>query len=162
MDIKIAKPSDLIELVYLSKVCSFEMNSIQFFFINYFNKYISPLILQNDVYVCRLNECSVGLLAINYPEIEENSNVKWTDNSGKFMTTHILVHPKWKESNIYNNLLDFAENTAKEKGYLSIRIYASADNLISLEALKNKDFQKAGEFKILYFNNSFVCFEKII
>lgn len=160
MSISIAKSCDLIEIMYLLKVCSNEMNSAGCFF-NFFRPQISGLIDKGDLYAYRNNnESTVALLALNTNNIEEYKKIDWKFNSGKILFIRILIHPKWRKFGIGKEFLDIVEKYAFEHSFQSIRLDVFADNRIAVDVLTDAQYKKAGEINLPFQTTSFICFEK--
>jgi GNAT superfamily N-acetyltransferase len=162
MSIIKAVPSDLVEVMYLLRVCSIEMNSMGCLYWNFFSQQIPELIHKGGLFRYMDNESTVGVIALNNKNADEYDAINWKYTQGKILPVRILVHPKWHNKGVGVNLLTFAEHYALENNYSSIRIDISTNNSYGFKLMDLAKYREAGELHLPFHSAPFICFEKEI
>ncbi len=163
MNISLVKENDLVEVMYLLKVCTFDLNSKGCMYWHFVIPQVMDDLKNNRLYMLRENEVCLGIMTLEENISEEYKKVKWQNNGSKVLTVYrLVVHPNWsrEEAGIKDKLLKYAEDYAKQNGYESIRIDVFGDNYDTIEKFKQMQYLKAGEIHMPYQITPFVCFEK--
>ena len=165
--IKKASIIDLNQLYSLTKSCAKHMIENGIFQWN--EMYPSKEVLQKDIelqQIWKLEEKEVIIGIIVLTEIEDSAykNVKWLTEKHKNLYVHRLaVHPNYQGEGNAQNLMDFAENYAKENEYKSIRLDTFSKNERNQKFYQNRNYIK---LESIYFPNQstspFYCYEKVL
>jgi len=154
---------DIMELI---KCCILEMESRGIY---QWNEHYPTLdIISGDVengsmYVIKEENSIWGIIAINEEQSPEYYNLSWGCNEGKALVVHRLaVQPKKQRNGIAKELMDFAENYAKEKEYTSIRLDAYCGNPGALRLYKQRGYIRVGQVYFPMRDLPFNCYEKVL
>jgi len=116
-------------------------------------------IQEDNLFLCRKSFTSVGVVCLNESEPAEYEGLRW-NYSGKFLVVHRLaVHPGWRNMKVAGELMDYALDYAKEKGYNSIRLDAITTNPQALRIYERCGFKDVGEIHFSYQREPFRCME---
>jgi hypothetical protein len=162
MSITKAEPSDLVEIMYLIRVCSIEMNSMGCLYWNYLGHQIPGLLENGSLYKFKNNESTIGVVIFNGLITNEYEKVNWKFTEGLVLPIRIMVHPKWRDKGICKELLVYTEQYALENNYRSIRLDVYENNQFALDVLEQIQYKKAGEIQLPFHSERFICFEKEI
>jgi ribosomal protein S18 acetylase RimI-like enzyme len=125
-------------------------------------------ILKNDIenrYLYCITQGNLAIAAINISDIQEPEykTIIWEDIKGKILVIHRLaVHPDFQRKGIARNLMDFAEEYAKNNSFTSIRLDAYTDNKRVLRFYENGGYIKRGEVNFKGRTLPFACMEKYL
>ena len=151
MDIVQAKPLDIVEAVFiLEKAIQNFINSNLQHWISFLpnRQILSDNIDNKELYLAKDKGVSKGFMVLKNDMPEDYADVKWKNTSDKSLSVYYLVaHPDWMQTDIFNQLLTFAENYAKENGFTSIKVDAFSDNESKMNALGDEGFENIGEFQ---------------
>ncbi len=163
MSVLQATTYDLIEILYLVKVCVREMNYKGWLHYNLPFDSITNDIDKGHVFLFKKNGVTLGMVTLEVDAEAEYKNVSWNIKSSKPITAHRLtVHPNWKNQNIENEILQFIEQFARIKAYTSIRIDAYAEDIEAITVYNNLQYSEAGQIQFHYQKVPFTCFEKLL
>ncbi len=161
MNIIKAFPADLVEVLYLLRVCVQEMNGKGWFQWDLQNHLVKGDIENGTVFLYKQNEACIGTITLNTNGIEEYKNVHWPDPSRSPLFIHrLLVHPAWREKGIADNLMAFAESYAREHGFSSLRLEVFSENKDALNRFNQLNYNQIGEIQLQYQKSPYYCFEK--
>lgn len=105
---------------------------------------LSEFIKGNSLYGLFLENELVALLHIGNTGSFDN-NIKWKDDEGESMFLEgILVHPTKRRQGIADDLLNFAEKIALEKGVTSIRLVEDSTNTKALKLYSQREYIRCG------------------
>ena len=118
----------------------------------------------NELYVLEINSTIIGCISISTFMDAFYKPIKWLMVSRNNLYIHRLaIHPKYQGNGYAQQLMTFAENHAKEKNYVSIRLDTFSQNLSNL-----KFYELRGYLRLegIYFPNQseypFYCYELIL
>lgn len=164
MEILQATAQDLVEAIYLLEKC------IQDSINKKLQHWISPLpdrqtidtdIENGDLYLIKDRGVSKGLMALKKELPADYEDLEWKGNGAEALSVHyMLVHPRWLDSAVANEMLRFVEQYAKENKVSSIRIDSVSDNEIIVNSIKAEGFDDIGEYQSGYQKNQHIAFEK--
>lgn len=161
MEIIKARPIDLIEIVYLLRICSCENDSRG----QLLQKTSSDILSNTNfehIYILKDNSLTIGLVSL----LEQQNTgccIHWTSDSEKpLYIESLVVHPNWKKRGSGEQLLAFIEEYAGSHGFTSIRTDAHAENNFSNELYRRLNFKSAGEFLSPAQKVPFYCYEKCL
>lgn len=142
MNISKALQADLIEILYLVKVCVQEKNDPCLCYWDLQHQLIKKDIEEGLVYIYRENEVCLGAITLNPLPLEETKDSKWQDTSAKPLFIHrLLVHPNWKDRHIADSLVAFAEKYALDNGFTSLRLEAFSEDIQSMDFITEHSYR---------------------
>ena len=114
-----------------------------------------------SLFVAVDNHHLVGIIVLNEDQEPEYREVPWRYPEGKALIIHRLcVDPDAQGKGIATQLMDFAEQYAREQYYTTIRLDAFQENPTAVALYKRRGYHKAG---VVHFRKGlFDCFEKEI
>jgi ribosomal protein S18 acetylase RimI-like enzyme len=131
--------------------------------------YPSATVFENDIerdelYVLEIAKKVVGTIVITTLVDEEYLPIKWlTPNSNNVYIHRLSVHPEHQGKGYAQKLMDFAENNAKEKGYLSIRLDTFSQNKRNQKFYEKRGYQRLGDiFLPKQSEHPFHCYELVL
>lgn len=164
MEILQAKPNDLIEILYLLKVCTLDMNKKgQKHWNSTFPdlKQIQIDLNNASIYLVKDKGVCKGMVTLNETEPEDYRQVGFNSGIHKpLYLQNMAVHPKWQGMGIAKLMVQFALKLAKEKGFDAIRLDVFKPSEGAIQLYKKQNFKEVGTFKSAYQQIPFVCYEK--
>jgi GNAT superfamily N-acetyltransferase len=164
MEIIQAKPTDLIEILYLLKVCILDMNQKG---LKHWNStYPDPERIQNDlaagsIYLAKDKGVCKGMVTLNDTEPEDYKQVNFQSGRQKpLFLQNMAVHPKWQGKGIAKLMLGFALKTAKENGFDTIRADVYKPSEDAKQLYEKQSFKEVASFHAAFQKIPFVCYEK--
>lgn len=130
------------------------------------DKYPTRSIIQSDLekgvlHVLKVGSEIIGAINISEEQEEEYQSVGWQFDSTKVMVIHrLVVDVKHQGKGYAQELMDFAESFASEKGYTSIRLDAYSQNNRVLEFYAKRSYSICGQVWFPYRELPFCCLEK--
>ncbi|CAM3914722.1 GNAT family N-acetyltransferase [Cohnella lubricantis] len=105
----------------------------------------------------------IGAIVMNEEEDTDYSAIPWEDARGKVLYLHrLVVHPDRQGQGIGRTLLQFAEATAANNGYSSIRLDAYSANPIALNLYERYGYSRRGDVFFPKRERPFNCYEKLL
>ena len=165
--IRRAKISEIPDILVITKACAVFMIDNQIYQWN--EHYPSATVFENDIerdelYVLEMAKKVVGTIVITTLVDEEYLPIKWlTPNSNNVYIHRLSVHPEHQGKGYAQKLMDFAENNAKEKGYLSIRLDTFSQNKRNQKFYEKRGYQRLGDiFLPKQSEHPFHCYELVL
>ncbi len=164
MKIVQAVPKDLVEVLFLMKVCVGYMNEKgQKHWNNAFPSadLLNTAIENKSLYLYKDNEVTKGMIILTNDEPSEYKKISWQGNNDKVLYLQFLaVHPKWQKNNIADRLIEYAEGYAKDHNYSTMRldIHSSIDGGEKL--CTDEGFNKTGQFHTSFQQAPYLAYEK--
>ncbi|WP_310993329.1 GNAT family N-acetyltransferase [Aequorivita marina] len=162
--IQLAKPSDLDQILAITKACGKKLNSDGIF--QWSDTYPNKSIFQKDIENCTLyvfisDKIIVGCIVISTEMDPEYKTVKWLTKTTKHYYIHRLaVHPNYQGKGIARSLMHFAEGLAIENNIASVRLDTFSKNLRNQKFYEARGYQR---LERIYFSNQsefpFYCYE---
>lgn len=163
MNIIKASIDELIEVMYLLRVCVHDLNRKGWYCGDLQNQQVKSDIVNNSIFIYRKNEAVIGLMKLTDDEIVAHKSVAWSSTSGKpLIMRQLLVHPNWKNNEIERSMLTFAEKYAREQGFTSLRLEVYSENQDVVFLYGQMDYKQLGEVKLHYQDVPYICFEKVL
>lgn len=167
MNIRLSHPSDLKDIKALTEACATAMEEKGIF---QWNEHYPPLekleedIEKKELYVLEEENSIFGIIVLTDVMDEEYFPIKWLTENGKNLYIHRLAtHPYLWGKGYGQNLMDFAENYAKEHKYYSIRLDTFSQNLRNQKFYEKRGYQRLGN---IYFpkqsEHPFYCYELVL
>jgi GNAT superfamily N-acetyltransferase len=164
MKIQQAVPQDLVEVLYLMKVCVSDMNEQgQKHWNNAYpgQEFLITAIEKGSLYTYKDLEVVKGMVVLSDEEPEEYKNIEWVGKGDKVLFIRFLaVHPTWQGKGIAKRLVEYAEGYSKDHGYTSIRvdIYSGVPGAEKL--CIDLGFNQTGQFHSPFQQTPYFAFEK--
>lgn len=166
MEIRQAQDKDLLEILYLLKVCIIDMNEKG---LKHWNSaYPDTESIQTDlasgaIYLLKEKNVCKGMVTLSDTEPEEYRQIKWSGTCLKPLYLHrMAIHPKWQGYGLAKRLIDFAGNFAKKNGYNCIRLDVFSSSEGARQLYEKQDFHEIGSFHTSYQQIPYVCYEKLL
>ena len=166
MEIHQAKPSDLIEILYLLKECVKDMNTKGMKHWN--SSYPGVEDIGNDlskesIFLVKDKGVCMGMVTLNESEPEDYKSVKWASNDSKILyMKRMAVHPNWQEKGVAEMLVKFAEKYARDNKYKYIRLDTLSSNQSEAKLYISSKYDEVGQFHSTFQRTPFTCYEKKI
>ena len=157
------QPSDLIEIAYLQRVCFNEMKSKGWISYPLF-KEISPDDLKHT-FILKFNNLTLGMITMNDSakekgNVDHHCNGKHLSSSNPLYIDNLTIHPNWWGKNVARELIEFAEEYARDHGFTSVQLNAYAENKLAIKLFEQLRFEQTGEFFSQIQTVPFYCYEK--
>ena len=162
--IRRAKILEIPEILALTRACAADMISRGIY--QWDDQYPSENIFRKDIQLGRLflrieDEKLLGLIALCEDKDPEYEEVNWLTPDGRNLYVHRLaVHPRYQGFGYARQLMDFAEQYAREKEYTSIRLDTFSKNSRNQKFYERRGYTRLEE--IFLPNQSphpFYCYE---
>mgnify|MGYP000170959375 CR=1 FL=1 len=119
---------------------------------------------RNELYVLEDAKKILGTVVISTLMDDEYVPVKWlTPNSNNVYIHRLSVDPSFQGKGYAQKLMDFAENFAREKGFISVRLDTFSQNQRNQKFYETRGYQKLED--IAYPKQSehpFHCYELVL
>jgi ribosomal protein S18 acetylase RimI-like enzyme len=164
MEIIQAKSTDLVEILYLLKVCTRDMNSKG---LRHWNSAFPPAeqidrdVLNGNIYLVKDRGVCKGMVTLNDKEPEDYRQMNLSSADSKPLFVYCMaVHPTWQGKGIARMMIDYAQEMAKKNGFTCIRldIYQTSEDARQL--CEKLSFREIGSFLANYQRIPYVCYEK--
>ena len=166
MEVVLAEPLDLVEILYLISQCVIDMNEkgeMQWNTVTPSAHTIIDEIKKKNIYLVKDKGVCKGLLNITDIQPEHYKEINWGSNTSKVLyIRYMAIHPYWLNKGIDKLLIEFAEKYAKKNNFTNIRLSAFQNNQLKTNFYNQEKYQKKGEFFDQYQKTPFVCYEKKI
>ncbi len=121
-------------------------------------------ISRDELYVYEVDTAIIGLITITPLIDKEYVPVQWLTRTGKNLYIHRLaVHPGLQGRGYAQQLMSFAEDLAREKNYISVRLDTFSRNFRNQKFYEQRGYVKLGD---IYFPKQsqfpFHCYELIL
>ena len=166
LEIRTAKSSDLLGIMYLLRQCILDMNirgnmHWNMHYPNY--DIVSKDIEKESLFIIKSKGFLIGMFVLNNEQVEAYHSVDWKAGANKSLVIHrMAIHPKWKGQDIESKMLSFIEEYTSENGYDAIRLDLFGGKEEEVNFFKSNAFEEKGEFLMEYQKVPFKCFEKSV
>lgn len=165
--IRLATSSDLTEIKGLTEACAVALQEKKIFQWN--ENYPSREKLSRDIekqelFVLEMAGELMGIIVLTKDMDDVYVPVEWLTPKGKSLYVHRLAtRPANWGKGYGRQLMDFAEDLAKENDFVSVRLDTFSQNSRNLSFYENRGYTRLGK---IYFpkksEHPFYCYEKII
>lgn len=118
---------------------------------------------KESLYTIKNDNLIMGAIVLNEEQDIAYKSINWEFDDSKVLVIHrLVIDPKNQGKGYAIQLMDFAENFAKENGYSSIRLDTYSQNERSISFYKKRNYFIRGE---VYFSERvypFHCLEKMV
>ncbi len=164
MEIIQARSTDLVEILYLLKVCTRDMNSRG---LRHWNSTFPPAeqidrdVMNGHIYLAKDKGVCKGMVTVkdDEPEDYRQMNLSSVDSRPLFVNC-LAVHPLWQGKGIARMIIDFAQEMAKKNGYTCIRLDIYQTSESARQLCEKLSFREIGSFQANYQRIPYVCYEK--
>lgn len=166
MEIIQAKSTDLIEILYLLKVCIRDMNSKGMKHWN--SAFPETTIIQSAldrgaIYLAKDKGVCKGMVTLNEHQPEDYKSLNFPSGMQKpLYLQNMVVHPKWQGQGIAIQMTDFAQKYAKENGFDCIRLDVFMPSDRARQLYEKQLFTEVTTFHSDFQKIPYVCYEKQI
>jgi len=164
MEIIQAKPDDLIEILYLLRVCILDMNAKG---LKHWNSAFpdSDMIKQDlhsgTIYLAKEKGVCKGMVTLNEREPEDYKQLNFlSDRKRPLYLQNMAVHPLWQGMGIAKFMVEFAQRLAQDKGFDCIRLDVFKPSENARQLYEKQLFKEVAMFQATYQKIPFVCYEK--
>jgi ribosomal protein S18 acetylase RimI-like enzyme len=164
MDILKARATDLVEILFLLKVCTRDMNARG---LRHWNsafpsaEEINNDLLEGNIYLVKDKGVCKAMVNLHNTEPEDYRQMNLSaDNSKPLFVYCLAVHPNWQGQGIAAMLIDFVQKLAKENGFTCIRLDIYRSSSEALQVCEKFSFREIGSFQANYQRIPYVCYEK--
>ena len=164
--IRRAKIVELPDILTITTACTTDM--IQRGIFQWNQDYPSRRAFEKDIeraelYLLEIDNRSIGTVVISTYMDEEYSQIDWLTPDSKNIYIHRLaVHPDFQGMGFAQQLMDFAEAYAQEKGYESVRLDTFSQNHRNQRFYEARGYQRLGDiFFSKQSEHPFHCYELV-
>ncbi len=164
MEIKQASLGDLADVLFLLRDCITDMNTNGLKQWN--SAYPGTEIMKNDVekgtlYIFTDLGIAKGMINLSDEIPDEYKEINWKGKSDKILyINRFAVNPIWKNTDIAEQLMAFAEKYAKENKFSGIRLDVLDSYPVDNSFFTSKEYDFAGEFHSSFQKIPYSCYEK--
>ncbi|MFD2587533.1 GNAT family N-acetyltransferase [Croceitalea marina] len=121
-------------------------------------------IKRNELYVLKSEKKVIGTIVISTHMDAEYIPIKWlTENKNNCYIHRLSVHPDFQGKGYAQKMMDFAENTARQNGFLSVRLDTFSQNKRNQKFYKTRGYHKLGDiFFPKQSEHPFHCYELVL
>ena len=165
--IRRAKISEIPDILNITKACAAHMIAKGIYQWN--AHYPNPTLFEKDIernelYVLVLDGKLCGTVVLSTLMDAEYEPVQWQTKKGNNIYVHRLsVHPQLQKKGFARQLMDFAENHARDHNYDSVRLDTFSQNKRNQKFYKTRGYRKLTD---IYFpkqsEHPFHCYELVL
>ena len=147
--IRRAKISEIPDILTITQACAKKMQENGIFQWN--EHYPSKEAFQKDIdrgelFVMEEKNTVQGTIVISTVMDEEYKPIQWLTPNGNSVYIHRLsVHPNLQGKGLAQQMMDFAENHAREHGFVSVRLDTFSQNKRNQRFYEQRGYQKLGD-----------------
>lgn len=165
--IRIANYQDIKSVLELTKACASHMVDNCIFQWNeyYPNKEaFEKDIKRKELFVLQSDNLIIGCIVVSSFMDEEYKSISWlTPNKNNFYIHRLAVHPDHQGKGHAQQLMDFAENKAKQEQKVSIRLDTFSQNSRNQKFYNNRGYSQLGQiFFPKQSKHPFYCYELVL
>lgn len=165
--IRLGLPQDLDEIKQLTEACAIALEKLG---IQQWNEHypsrqrLEKDLFKKELYVLEMEDKIAGIIVLTPEMDDEYIPIRWLTPDGNSLYVHrIATLPSTWGQGGGRLLMDFAEETAHQKGYLSVRLDTFSQNKRNQRFYESRNYQRLGD---IYFpkqsSSPFHCYEKLL
>lgn len=165
--IRRAKILEIPEILDITEACSMHMIEKGIFQWN--GHYPLKQVFEKDIeradlYVLETDDHIIGAIVVSGYMDEAYAKIDWlTPDEDNIYIHRLAVHPDFQGKGFARKLMDFAENCAREKGCLSVRLDTFSQNRRNQRFYEARGHQKLGDiFFPKQSEHPFYCYEMVL
>ncbi|MEA1787264.1 GNAT family N-acetyltransferase [Arenibacter sp. GZD96] len=165
--IRHAKISEIAAISSLTQACTKMMEQNGIYQWNY--HYPSAVVFEKDIrrnelYLLEKQNTIIGCIAISSLMDLEYETVTWvTPNNHSYYIHRLAIAPNYQRQGYAHQLMDFAEDLARNKGLISVRLDTFSQNSGNQKFYESRGYQK---LETIYFphqsKHPFYCYELVL
>jgi ribosomal protein S18 acetylase RimI-like enzyme len=165
--IRAAKISEITDILTITKACAKKMANAGIYQWN--EQYPSQIVFEkdlerNELFVLEKSSKIIGVIVISAVMDKEYEAVKWLSSKGNAVYIHRLaIHPDFQSQGYAQQLMNFAENYARENNFASVRLDTFSENIKNQKFYTHRGYQK---LEAIYFprqsESPFYCYELVV
>lgn len=165
--IRRAKISEIPDILTICKACAAHMISNGIYQWNEHYPSAAPFeedIERNELFVLEVDEKVIGTVVISTLMDDEYMPIKWlTQNSNNVYIHRLSVGPKFQGKGYARKLMDFAENYAQTKNFVSIRLDTFSQNKRNQKFYEARGYERLGDIYLpKQSEHPFHCYELVL
>jgi ribosomal protein S18 acetylase RimI-like enzyme len=165
--IRLAKLSEIEEIITITKACAVKMISENIYQWNQHYPHRTAFlkdIERDELYVLIIDEKVIGCITISSEKDAEYNSIDWlTEDALQFYIHRLAIHPGFQHQGYAKQLMDFAEAFGRQHEAISIRLDTFSANQRNQRFYEARGYKRLGE---IYFPNQsdlcFYCYELIL
>lgn len=147
--IRQAKIFEIEHILAITKVCAKTMQNAGIYQWNEHYpsaKAFEEDLKRNELYVLILKEQIIGSITISTKMDEEYVPIEWlSKNEANIYIHRLCVHPDHQGQGLARQLMDFAENLARENGFISVRLDTFSQNKRNQKFYETRGYKRLGD-----------------
>ncbi len=122
--------------------------------------------IKNDIraqklYIKKTDGYTMAMFALDTEYAAEYQELTWAGSNDKALIIHkFCIHPKWQNSGVETQIIEYIEAFARKEGYQSIRLDIAGNDEYGMNVFKKASFQSQGDFLLPYQKMPFNGLEK--
>ncbi len=162
-----AKISEIPEILALTKACSTFMAEQGIFQWNAHYPSLKDFetdLFRNELYIIEENDSLLGTITISTKMDSEYASITWlTPNSRHIYIHRLAVHPSQQGKGYGVKMMDFAEDYARKRGVVSLRLDTFSRNKRNQKFYEQRGYCKLGDvFFPAQSEFPFYCYELVL
>lgn len=166
MEIVNAIPADLVEIMYLLRVCVKDMNEKgmkQWNSVHPDAAIIKRNLSNGFIYLIKDKGVCKGMVTLTAEQPEDHIGLNSGSNGKRVLYLQwMAVHPFWQGTGISRILLEYAEDFARKNSYDTMQLDIFSNHELTEVISKNNDFTELGKFHSSFQKTPFICYEKVL
>lgn len=167
MEIRIANIEDLNTIKHLTEACAVAMQNIGIYQWNEHypsREKLAADIDKNELYVLEKDSVINGIIVLTPHMDDEYLPIEWLTQNAKNLYIHRLaIHPSKWGTGMGQQLMDFAENYARENNYDSVRLDTFSQNKRNHRFYESRGYIRLGDiFFPKQSTHPFHCYELVL
>ncbi len=164
MNIIRAKSTDLIEVLFLLRVCIREMNSQGLKHWNSSSPDVEDIkadLEKGLIYLVKDKGVCKGMVTLNDTQPDEYKSLTFPSGLNKpLYLKNMIVHPKWQGKGIATMMIEFAQNHARSMGFDCIRLDVFMPSDKARQLYEKQLFREVTTFHSDFQKIPYICYEK--
>jgi len=118
---------------------------------------------RNELYLLKQNDTIIGCIVLSVLMDDEYRSVKWlTDSENQIYIHRLAIHPNHQGKGFAQQLMDFAENHARNYRFASIRLDTFSQNKRNQRFYEKRGYQKLDDIYLPgQSEHPFHCYELV-
>lgn len=121
---------------------------------------LSKDIERQELHIIEVEDRIAGIIVLNEDQSPEYAALQWMYPGRALVVHRLTIDPAYQRKGLATRLMDFAEETATNKGYDCIRLDAFIRNPAACALYETRGYRRAG--KVHFRKGEFYCYEKAL
>jgi ribosomal protein S18 acetylase RimI-like enzyme len=165
--IRQAKIFEIPDILRITKACAAHMAGFGIYQWN--EQYPGQMVFENDLarhelFVLEKDALIIGCIVVSSLKDPEYKSVSWlTPDTGNLYIHRLAVHPDYQGKGYARQLMDFAEDMARTRGAISVRLDTFSRNKRNQKLYEQRGYHRLDDIYFpLQSNHPFHCYELLI